>query len=108
MSEILPPTELLRERIDGALREVIDPELGLNVVDLGLVYGITVDGASVHVRLTMTTPSCPLGEQISRDAQSRVGALEGIDEVSVELVWEPPWSPERMSPSAKETLGWSA
>lgn len=99
-------TEALGERVTAALREVIDPELGLNVVDLGLVYGVDVEGGHVHVRLTMTTPACPLGEQIARDAEQHVRDVEGVDDVSVELVWEPPWGPERLSPDAKEALGW--
>ncbi|MBE2252373.1 MAG: metal-sulfur cluster assembly factor [Myxococcus sp.] len=90
-----------------ALREVIDPEVGLNVVDLGLVYGVDVDGAAVHVRLTMTTPACPLGEHIARDAEERLRGLDGVGEVTVELVWEPAWSPDRMSPEGKAHLGWN-
>jgi metal-sulfur cluster biosynthetic enzyme len=71
------------------------------------VYGVDVDAGRVHVRLTMTTPACPLGEQIMDDAEERVRALEGVEDVDIELVWEPPWSPTRMSPSAREALGWS-
>lgn len=97
----------LEARILDALREVIDPEVGLNVVDLGLVYGLDVEDGRVRVRLTMTTPACPLGEEIALDAQGRVRSLAGVREAAVELVWEPPWTPERMSPSAKEQLGWS-
>lgn len=89
------------------LREVIDPELGMNVVDLGLVYGVQVNEGRVHVHLTLTTPACPLGEQMVRDAQERIGALEGVSEVQVDLVWEPVWSPSRMSAFAKESLGWN-
>ncbi len=96
----------LDARVLDALREVIDPEIGLNVVDLGLVYGIDVEDGRVLVRLTMTTPACPLGEEIALDAAGRVRALEGVREAAIELVWEPPWTPERMSASAKEQLGW--
>ncbi len=81
--------------------------MGLNVVDLGLVYGVEVVGADVHVRLTMTTPACPLGEQIVRDAEEQLGALDGVGEVTVELVWEPAWSPDCLSAAGKEQLGWS-
>lgn len=97
----------LHGRVLEALHDVIDPELGLDVVELGLVYGVDIDEGRVQVRLTMTTPACPLGEQIVRDAHERVAACEGVAEARVELVWEPPWSPSRMSPSAKEALGWS-
>jgi metal-sulfur cluster biosynthetic enzyme len=100
-------TTELHERVLEALREVIDPELGLNVVELGLVYGVDIDAGRVQARLTMTTPACPLGEQIVRDAQERIAACEGVAEARVDLVWEPPWSPSRMSASAKEALGWS-
>ena len=97
----------LSERVLDVLRDVIDPEVGINVVDLGLVYGVEVDGGIVTVRLTMTTPACPLGEHIVRDAEALVRTLRGVDEVHVELVWDPPWSPERMSDEAKRRLGWS-
>lgn len=97
----------LRERVLAALQEVIDPELGISVVDLGLVYGVdVVEGGDVRVALTMTTPACPLGEQIVRDAEDRIRNLDGVGEVDVALVWDPPWSPERMSPAAKAALGW--
>lgn len=90
-----------------ALRDVLDPEIGMNVVELGLVYGVEVEAGRVHVRLTMTTPACPLGDQIVRDAEDRIHACVGVSEVRVELVWDPPWTPSRMSESAKEILGWS-
>lgn len=99
-----------RERRRGlvmdALREVIDPELGLNVVDLGLVYDVELDEHGVRVRMTMTTPACPLGEQIVRDAEQRLSELDGVERALVELVWEPPWGPECMSPLARSALGW--
>ncbi|MBL8627671.1 MAG: metal-sulfur cluster assembly factor [Myxococcales bacterium] len=100
--------QALRDRVEAALREVIDPEIGLDVVELGLVYGVEVAAADVAVQLTMTTAACPLGEQILEDATTRLRAIPGIGAVHVELVWEPPWSPDRMSPAAKELLGWSA
>lgn len=101
-----PSTQLHDAALD-ALRDVIDPEVGLNVVDLGLVYGVEVVGTDVHVRLTMTTPACPLGEQIVRDAEEHLRALDGVGEVTVDLVWEPAWSPERLSDAGKEQLGWT-
>lgn len=107
MSDDLSGWTGLHALVLEALREVIDPELGMNVVDLGLVYQVKVNEGRVHVHLTLTTPACPLGEQIVRDAQERVGALEGVTEVQVDLVWEPAWSPSRMSASAKKSLGWS-
>ena len=101
-----PATQLQGAALE-ALRDVIDPEVGLNIVDLGLVYGVEVVGGDVHVRLTMTTPACPLGEQIVRDAEERLRAVEGMGEVNVELVWEPAWSPDRLSAAGKEQLGWN-
>ncbi len=99
--------ELMKRGVLEALRDVIDPEVGLNIVDLGLVYGVDVAGDDVKVTMTMTTAACPLGEQIVRDAEARLGAIDGLGTVAVELVWEPAWTPERMSPEAKEALGWS-
>lgn len=96
-----------RERVLAVLGTVLDPELGLDVVSLGLVYGVSVHEGRVDVQLTMTTAACPLGEHIQRDAESRVRDLAWVSEVRVELVWDPPWTPERMSASARETLGWN-
>ena len=107
MSEAVIDCDDVRARVLEALRGVIDPELGLNVVDLGLVYGLEIKDGHVRLQLTMTTPACPLGEQIVRDAEDRVFALEGVNDVNVDLVWEPPWSPERMSDDAKRALGWA-
>ncbi len=94
--------------VEEAMRDVVDPELGINVVDLGLVYGVEVAEGRVRVELTMTSPACPLGEQIVSDAEERIRALPGVGAVQVELVWEPTWTPERMSPAAKAQLGWGA
>jgi|JI10StandDraft_1071094.scaffolds.fasta_scaffold252909_2 metal-sulfur cluster biosynthetic enzyme len=101
-----------RERLRGValetLRDVIDPEVGLNIVDLGLVYGVDAVGGALQVQLTMTTPACPLGEQIQRDAEARLRTVAGVDDVTVELVWEPAWTPDRISPLGKQLLGWAA
>ncbi len=89
-----------------ALRVVIDPELGIDVVSLGLVYAATREGDRARVVMTMTTPACPLGESITRDAREAVETLvPGVRHAEVELVFEPPWSPERMSAEAREQLG---
>ena len=96
------PTEAeIRER----LRTVVDPELGLNVVDLGLVYGIQVSGSRVTISMTLTTPGCPLHASMSRWVEEAVKGLPGVQSVEVRLVWEPPWTPERMSPEARRRLG---
>ena len=104
--DIEAPRGSVEALVVEALREVLDPELGLNVVDLGLVYGLACEDGEVHVRLTMTTPACPLGEEIVRDATERIEAVAGVRRAEVELVWHPAWGPERMSPSAREALGW--
>lgn len=98
------PTE---EAIRAALRSVIDPEVGMNVVDLGLVYGIEIAPNRVQVNMTMTTPACPMGSMITEDAREAIRdiAPEGVD-IVVDLVWDPPWSPERMTENAKRHFGW--
>lgn len=96
----------LESDILAALREVLDPEIGLDVVSLGLVYEIRVDEAAVRVELGMTTPTCPLGEQLVRDAEERLAPVVGRRSLRVELVSTPPWTPERMSPEARAELGW--
>lgn len=102
-----PPLAPLRERVTEALAQVIDPEIGLDVVELGLVYAIEISEAGdVRVELTMTTPACPLAEQIVRDAEDRLRAVDGVVTLELCLVWDPPWTPARMSASAKAMLGW--
>jgi metal-sulfur cluster biosynthetic enzyme len=97
------PTE---ERIHDVLRDVMDPEIGLSVEDLGLVYAVDVAEGRVHVAMTMTTPACPLSEVILDDARERIRAIAPPGaEIDVELVWEPPWSPDRMSEYARQCLG---
>ena len=91
-----------------ALKHVIDPEVGLNIVDLGLVYGIRIDDRLVHLTMTMTTPACPLSEHIKQDAtQSVLAACPGAVDVAIELVWDPPWSSHMMSQAAKQQMGWA-
>lgn len=98
------PTE---ERVREALCTVDDPEVGMNIVDLGLVYRIEIAPELVRVELTMTTPACPMGELITDNARRAVGAVSPPDlAVDVVLVWDPPWTPDRMSESARQTFGW--
>lgn len=98
------PTESsLRE----ALRQVIDPEAGMNIVDLGLVYGVRVDAGRVEVDLTMTTPACPMGAMIVDEARAVLRrALPAKINLVVNLVWEPPWAPSMMSNHARKHFGW--
>lgn len=99
----LPDTDALRT----ALKMVIDPEVGINIVDLGLIYGIEVSADSVTVRLTMTSPACPMGDLVMDEArQALEPLLPSPGALNLELVWEPPWSPQMMTPGARQTLGW--
>jgi metal-sulfur cluster biosynthetic enzyme len=88
-----------------ALRSVIDPELGLDVVDLGMVYAVTVVDGDVAIEMTLTTPGCPLHGSIEHEVRSRLGRLAGVTSIDVTLVWDPPWTPEAMHPRAKRALG---
>ncbi len=93
------------DQVRDALRAVKDPELNLNVIDLGLVYQIDVhEGGEVHVEMTLTSPGCPAGPEMLSEAQSVVGALEGVTRADVELVWEPYWTPEKMDPRVRSLL----
>jgi metal-sulfur cluster biosynthetic enzyme len=98
---------LIREdTVREAVREVIDPELGENLVELGLIYGIRVDGYRVEVDLTLTTPSCPLHASLHAATERAIRLMvPGVEEVQVNLVFEPRWTPERMSAAAKHRLG---
>lgn len=96
------------EQVREALELVIDPEIGMNVVDLGLVYSIGVADGDVRIAMTMTSPACPLGESIAGEAEATVWQrVPGVRSVTVDLVWEPAWQPSMMSDTAKATLGWS-
>ena len=93
------------EDVYEALEEVIDPELGLDFVSLGLVYDVNIEAADVHVTFTLTTPACPIGPQVSEQMIEFVGGLEGVGGVHPKMVFDPPWSPEMMSEDAKFALG---
>ena len=89
-----------------ALRDVVDPELGINIVDLGLVYGIDVAGGSVRITMTMTTPACPLRDYIQDLVESTVTSrLSDVDKVTVDIVSDPPWTEDLMSDAARQQLG---
>ncbi len=92
-------------QIIDALREVIDPELGENIVDLGLIYGIGVDEDVLWVHLTMTTPGCPAQDYIQAGVRQRGLKIPGIREVDIDLIWSPPWTVNKMSRQAQERLG---
>ena len=94
------------EQVREALGLVLDPELGIDVVALGLVYSVEVRGGAVSVAMTMTSPACPLGESLATEAAAAIRqAVPGVTSVAVELVWEPPWQPSMMSDAARRRLG---
>jgi metal-sulfur cluster biosynthetic enzyme len=89
-----------------ALSNVIDPELGLDFVELGLIYGVEIDGGTVAITFTLTTPACPIGPQVTEQMVEFVGELPGVERVLPTMVFTPPWSPEKMSEDAKFALGY--
>lgn len=94
--------EALRSHVVAALKTVRDPELPVNVYELGLIYGIDIDAAGdVHIRMTLTTPNCPVAGELPLEVQAKAKAVEGAGEVKVDIVWDPPWTPDRMSDAAK-------
>lgn len=96
-----------RELVYAALSEVIDPELGVNIFDLGLVYELVLDASgNVAIRMTLTTPGCPLGGYLDDEIHSCLQQFPSLGEVSVDLVFVPPWHPDMMSDAAKDQLGW--
>lgn len=97
---------LTREAVIEALKNVYDPEIPINVVDLGLVYDVQInDGGSVYVQMTLTAPGCGMGPFIGQQAEWAVQDIEGVEDVQVEMVFDPPWSPDRISEEARAQLG---
>src|SRR3954469_8967098 len=101
-SNAAPPTA---DQVKLALRKVKDPELNLNIVDLGLVYDVVVDGTDVQVDMTLTSPGCPAGPQIMGDVENTIKAMPGVQRVAINLVWTPMWSPERIEPRVRAYMG---
>jgi metal-sulfur cluster biosynthetic enzyme len=93
------------EEVTEALRDVIDPELGLDFVELGLIYSVEVDGGSVKVIYTLTSPGCPIGPQVSEQIEEFVSELDGVEDVQSTMTFAPAWTPELMSEDAKFALG---
>jgi metal-sulfur cluster biosynthetic enzyme len=93
------------EDVTDVLRDVIDPELGLDFVELGLIYDVAVEGAAVRITYTLTSPGCPIGPQVAEQIEEFVGELDGVEDVQPVMTFSPPWTPERMSEDAKFALG---
>lgn len=93
------------DHVKAALRRVKDPELNLNIVDLGLVYDVRVDGAAVTVDMSLTSPGCPSGPEIMTEAEKEIRAMPGVSDATINLVWTPFWSPERIEPRVRAYLG---
>ncbi len=88
-----------------ALRQVKDPEAGINIMDLGLVYDVEIAAGDVDVKMTLTSPGCPAGGQILGESEQVIKALDGVESVKIDLVWEPHWTPERIDPKVRAFLG---
>lgn len=106
----MPPTSIAPpspDQVRSALRGVVDPEVGVNIVDLGLIYDVQVTAEMIRIELTMTSPACPLSDLVIADAEAALATAwpEGPP-ASIELVWNPPWEPTMMSDKARDNLGW--
>ena len=94
-----------KEDVMKVLRQCYDPEIGISLVDLGLIYDVKVDGDKVHIKMTLTTPGCPMHSHMTQDVENKVKNMKGVKDVKVELVWDPPWTPERMTKEVRKKLG---
>ena len=100
-----PEGDLTVDAVKLALRRVKDPEVNLNIVDMGLIYDIAVDERDVRIDMSLTSPGCPSGPEIMSDAERELKALPGVGAVTVNLVWSPPWTPDRIEPRVRAYLG---
>ena len=101
-----PNPEQLREKIVNVIRTVYDPEIPVNIYEVGLIYAIDIDDAGhVTIAMTLTSPACPVAESLPIEVEARVSAVDGVASVTVDLVWEPPWGPDMMSEAARLELG---
>ncbi|MEM5799570.1 MAG: metal-sulfur cluster assembly factor [Candidatus Aenigmatarchaeota archaeon] len=96
--------KLTKSQVIKKLKDCYDPEIPINIVDLGLIYNVKIEGNNVYVKMTLTAVGCPLASFITEDVKNKIKEL-GVENVEVELVWDPPWTPERMSKEAKIILG---
>jgi len=96
---------LTKEKVMAALQQVNDPEIPCNIVDLGLVYGVVIDKDMVKVKMTLTSPGCPMSQSIATDVKTKVELIDGVKEADVEIVWDPIWTPDKMTDEGKKKLG---
>lgn len=97
--------DLTQEKILEVLSEVYDPEIPIDIVNLGLIYGIDIDGGNVKISMTMTAPGCPASTQIAGESKLMVEELPGVENVDIDIVWDPPWDPSKMSEEAQQSMG---
>lgn len=102
--DLSPPTEM---RVRERLYDVIDPELGINIMDLGLVYDVGIDDREILVTMTMTTPACPLGPYIEQEVEFSLADIAAHRMVTIDFTFDPPWSPEMITPTGQRELGWT-
>ncbi len=95
-----------KEEVLEVLRECYDPEIPINIVDLGLVYKVDIEGEKVAIEMTLTAPGCPVSGLMKEDVTNKLLSIKDVKEANVDIVWEPAWSPEKMSDDAKRQLGW--
>jgi metal-sulfur cluster biosynthetic enzyme len=95
-----------KEEILEVLKQVYDPEIPVDIVNLGLIHDLAIENGLVRLKMTMTSAGCPVGDFLAQEVRRAVEGLPGVDAAAVELVWDPPWTPERMSPEARQILGW--
>ncbi len=98
---------ITKDQVMQKLEEVIDPEIGLNIVEMGLIYGVEIKEDSVNVKMTLTAPGCPLQNTLVAIAKDSLQQIPGIKDVKIEIVWDPPWHPSMLSEDAKKKLGFS-
>ena len=96
---------ITKQLVEDKLREIRDPELGINIVDLGLIYKIQVKAKEVFILMTLTFPGCPLGSIISKEIREKVGSIDGVSKVNLKLTFDPPWNLSKIDPQARAELG---
>lgn len=94
-----------QETLYETLKQILDPEVGINIVDMGLIYSLDIEDQKVGVTMTLTSPGCPAGPQILSQVDSALKTVEGVGDVDINVVWSPPWSPDMLSDDAKDALG---